>query len=94
MLGPGCTSLDEGPNIFTITRVGIARVRSGPVTASRCKKSGFLFIVQGIKMAKTMTLNVTVMAGAGSVHAHLSVLKMLLRTIFSNHLLLWYLPYL
>ena len=29
-------------------------------------------------MAKTMTLNVTVMVGAVSVQAHLSVLKMLL----------------
>ena len=44
-------------------------------------------------MAKTMTLNVTVMVGAVSVHAHLSVLKTLLRKILSDHLLLWCLSY-
>ena len=50
-------------------------------------------MVQGMKMAKTMTLNVTVMAGPDSVHAHLTVRKMLLKMIFSDHLLLWCLSY-
>ena len=68
-------------------------MRSGPVTASTYKKSGFLFIVRGNGIEKTMTLNITVMVVTVGVHAHLLMPKMLSRMIFSDHLLLWCISY-